>query len=121
MADRFGGIPIAGQTQTDRFGGIPVAPTPTVDESKPVDKGFLGQLWEDISNLPAGMAHTVLHPIDSALSGIAEPALREYKKAKENILGTGEHATEDPRQRFGQAVLHGVASAIPVLGPLAAK
>src|SRR5690242_2955192 len=91
-----------------RYGTTRVAPQ---SNNQPADKGFLGQLWEDLSNLPHAAAQAALHPLDSALSGIVEPALQEYRKAKQIVLGADEHATEDPRQRFGQAILHGLAAA----------
>ncbi len=114
-----------------------LAATPPVSTSPAQSPSFLGELYDQtiggaIDAAKSGLSfvgHHVAHPLDAALDdysslargpvGPIRAAHEEGKAAWDALTGRGEFASMTPLERASSATGHGLAAALPVLGPMA--
>lgn len=117
---KFGGIPVEDEKPKaggSKFGGVPVeepaAPQETMAPAQPQTVGHAAtEFGRQINPIPmiTGALSTIAHPLDTA---------RSIYNAQANELGQVPKLVREGR--YSEAVGHGTAGLIPLVGPAAAK
>lgn len=91
------------------------APAPSAEPAGPESSAgerFVNGVWQNLDPIAAvkGIATAVAHPLDAA-AGIVNAGVDQFQKAK-NAYNQG---------RYSEALGHGAAAALPLIGPAAAN
>jgi hypothetical protein len=103
------------QMPWDKYSASPAAPAPP-PESHPVSD-FVGNLVNTVNPIPA-IKQAVTDPVGFA-KGIGSAQMGEFSKARAALAGQGEESGPLP-MRLLSAAGHGLAGALPIVGPMAA-